>query len=361
MAPNSPPQTAVPIFRFSTGAFPERERVAAWREIFGRAVVNLDIEPLNPDGFHAEATICQLPGLGVLRASSAAVHLNHSRELIVDDDLSFMAAPTCPYEAFQHGRNPVLGPGDGVLMNNAEVGSMRLASASRFITFRVPAAAIAPLVSDLGAAIARRIPAGNGALKLLVSYLATALDTKALVTPELQQLAVTHVHDLLAVALGATRDAAHVATGRGVRAARLRAAKALVTQHLARHDLSAATVAAHLGVTARYVHMLFATEAASFSEFVLAQRLVRAHQMLTDLRCIGRPISAIAFEAGFSDLSHFNRTFRRRFGSTPSDVRRGRGALANSTLAAASCFMALPAALWSSFRSSELSVFTSML
>src|SRR5215211_1254719 len=72
--------------------------------------------------------------------------------------------------------------------------------------------------------------------------------------------------------------------------------------------------AAHLGVTPRYVHMLFATEAASFSEFVLAQRLVRAHQMLTDPRCIGRPISAIAFDAGFSDLSHFNRTFRRRFG-----------------------------------------------
>jgi hypothetical protein len=76
----------------------------------GRRKITLDIEPLNPDGFHAESTICQLPGLGVLRASSAAVHLTHSRDLIVDDDLSFMAAPTCPYEASQHGRNPVLGP-----------------------------------------------------------------------------------------------------------------------------------------------------------------------------------------------------------------------------------------------------------
>jgi hypothetical protein len=47
----------VPIFRFSTDAFPERERVAAWREIFGRTVVNLDIEPLNPEGFHAEARL----------------------------------------------------------------------------------------------------------------------------------------------------------------------------------------------------------------------------------------------------------------------------------------------------------------
>ena len=232
-------------------------------QIFGRTVVNLDIEPLSPDGFHAHATVCQLPGLGVLYAASEAVQLTHSRDLILNDDLSFMAAPTCSYEAFQHGRTPVLGPGDGVLMNNAEVGSMRLASASRFTTFRVPVAAIAALIPDIGAAIARPIPAANAALRLLVGYLASALDTEALMTPELQQLAVTHVYDLLALALGATRDAAAIAVGRGVRAARLRAAKAFITEHLARHELSAATVAAHLGVTPRYVHMLFATEAAS--------------------------------------------------------------------------------------------------
>jgi AraC-like DNA-binding protein len=321
MPPKPPPSDAVPIVRFSTDAFPEREQMAAWREVFGRTVVNLDIEPLTPDGFHAEATVCRLPGLGVLRATSAAVHLSHSRELILDDDLSFMAAPTCSYAASQHGRDATLAPGDGVLMNNAEVGSMRLAAASRFTTFRVPAAAIVPFVSDVGAAVVRRIPAGNVALKLLVAYLAGALDTEALLSPELQQLAVAHVYDLLAVALGATRDAAAVAAGRGVRAARSRAAKAFVMQQLGRHELSAATVAAHLGVTPRYVHMLFETEDASLSEFVLAQRLARAYQMLTDPRCSGRAISAIAFDAGFSDLSHFNRTFRRRYGATPSDVR----------------------------------------
>ena len=58
-----------------------------------------------------------------------------------------------------------------------------------------------------------------------MGYLASALDTEALMTPELQQLAVTHVYDLLALALGATRDAAAIAVGRGVRAARLRSIK----------------------------------------------------------------------------------------------------------------------------------------
>jgi AraC-like DNA-binding protein len=31
----------------------------------------------------------------------------------------------------------------------------------------------------------------------------------------------------------------------------------------------------------------------------------------------------IAFTAGFGDVSHFNRMFRRRYGETPSDVRSG--------------------------------------
>ena len=323
MPPNPPPSDAVPILRFSTDAFPERERVAAWREIFGRAVVNVDIEPLNPDGFRAQATVCALPGLGILFGSNGAQRATLPRELIKHDDVSFMAAPTCQWTASQLGRNPSLGPGDGVLMSNADVGSLTLASQCRFTTFCVPRAAIARLVPDLGAAFARRIPAGNAALKLLANYLACVLDVEVVIDPGLQQIAVAHVYDLLAVALGATRDAMEIAAGRGVRAARLHAAKAFVMQRLDRHDLSVATVAAHLGVTPRYVQMLFETEDASLSEFILAQRLLLARRMLMDPRCIDSPISAIAFDAGFGDLSYFNRTFRRRFGCTPSDVRAG--------------------------------------
>jgi hypothetical protein len=243
-------------------------------------------------------------------------------------------------------------------MSNADVGSLTLASECRYTTFCVPRAAIAPLVGDLGAAIGRRIPAGSAVLKLLVGYLASALDTEALVTPELQQLAVTHVHDLLALALGATRDAAAIATGRGARAARLRAAKAFVMEQLSRHDLSAATVAAHLGVTPRYVHMLFATEPASLSEFVLASgscartRCLRTH-------VVSAAPSAPSLSMPDSPTSPIS-TARSAVVSAARPRTCGRSALANSVPAAASRFMALTAAPWSSFRSSELGVFTSM-
>jgi AraC-like DNA-binding protein len=54
---------------------------------------------------------------------------------------------------------------------------------------------------------------------------------------------------------------------------------------------------------------------------VLEQRLLRAHRILCDLRFADFAIGAVAIEVGFNDVSYFNRTFRRRFGQTPSDVR----------------------------------------
>lgn len=51
------------------------------------------------------------------------------------------------------------------------------------------------------------------------------------------------------------------------------------------------------------------------------RRLDRAHEMLGNPGLAHKAISTIAIDAGFGDISHFNHSFRRRFGATPSDVR----------------------------------------
>jgi AraC-like DNA-binding protein len=321
MGTATPPAGDVATFRFSTDDYSKRERLTAWREIFGRTVCSLDIEPLAADRFRSDSTIYARPGLGVLAGSCSAVHLSHSKDLIVDDDLSFMTGSMPNWTASQVGRNPVLGPGDGVLMSNAEVGSMVLPETAEFITFKVPVKAIAPLVPDVGALIARRVPCESQPLRLLVRYLGALRDEGGLQTAELQSLAVTHVYDLFALALGATREAAEIANGRGVRAARLRAIKMDLATNLGHAELSINAVAARHRVTPRYVQMLFETDGTTFSEFLLGQRLALAYRMLTGPRSGDRTIGSIAFDVGFNDLSYFNRTFRRRFGATPSDVR----------------------------------------
>jgi AraC-like DNA-binding protein len=56
-------------------------------------------------------------------------------------------------------------------------------------------------------------------------------------------------------------------------------------------------------------------------QYVLRTRLNRA---AVRLRTSGEPISAIAFDAGFGDLSTFNRRFRRLMGCSPGAYRAGR-------------------------------------
>jgi AraC-like DNA-binding protein len=74
----------------------------------------------------------------------------------------------------------------------------------------------------------------------------------------------------------------------------------------------------------RYIHMLFEGEGTTFSTFVREQRLLHARNMLRSPRYGGQAISSIAFAAGFGDLSHFNRSFRRRFGASPTELRLAR-------------------------------------
>jgi AraC-like DNA-binding protein len=143
-------------------------------------------------------------------------------------------------------------------------------------------------------------------------------------TPELRHAVVDHVHDLAAMVLGCSHDAGEIAKRRGVRAARLRALKADVRDTANAQDLSISAVAKRHGVSPRYVQMLFDLEGTTFSEFVLSERLSRAHRLLIDPRYVHLKVSEIAYSAGFSDLSYFNRTFRLRFGDTPSGVRAGR-------------------------------------
>ncbi len=185
----------------------------------------------------------------------------------------------------------------------------------------MPLRVISPAVRGLDTAYCRRIPADSAALRLLRRYVGILEEAATFADPDLQRHAVTHIHDLIALAIGATRDAAEVAGGRGVRAARLRAIKQDIAENLDRAELSVDQIATRHRVTPRYVRMLFEAEGTSFTDHVLGQRLARAHRLLTDPRFAIEKISTIAFDAGFGDLSYFNRTFRRQYGAPPSDVR----------------------------------------
>jgi AraC-like DNA-binding protein len=311
-------------WRFSTDALPDRERGAALDALYGRNTISA-FEALPDAPVYADFMQWRLPGLVLFTAAVEAVRSERTHRHLADGVAELCLSVNLSGGrklSFGRGRELILHAGESVLWSCAEpFASIPLGrDRGRGFTLRLPRAALAPLVTNIDDAVLRLIPRGTGALKLMASYVGMLGDDEALATPELRRLVVTQLYDLVALAIGATRDAVAIAEGRGVRAARLRAIKADIDEHLA-DDLTVAAVAFRQRISESYVRKLFESEGSSFSECVLGERLIRAHRMLTDPRFAGRSITSVAFDAGFSDVSYFNRSFRRRFGGTPSGIR----------------------------------------
>lgn len=292
-------------------------------------MLRVDIEPLLDGPVRVEATLRALPGLRTMSCTSSPFRMQRTREIVAgsDDGFGLVVNFDARAEVCHRGHEVGLRAGDGATITNAAMATFTH-SGARHVGLIVPRAAVAPMVADLEDAAGRLIPRDNEALRLLLSYLRSLQEDVPLASAELLGFSATHVHDLFALALGATRDGAAVAQRRGLRAARLRAIKADIARNLASETLSIGWAAARQRVTPRYVQMLFESDGATFSQFVLDRRLERARALLTQPGSGARTISAIAFEAGFGDLSYFNRTFRRRYGITPSELRNGeRGTL----------------------------------
>jgi AraC-like DNA-binding protein len=308
-------------FRLRTDEFPEKDRVAMMCEVYGRTVLKAELDPLGGEPFHVDMTARTLPGVGVATGNCSRFRVHHSSRLIDSDDLILLIALSGGSVMKHRGMEEPIDGTQALMMTGSEVGLNRMWSGLRFVNLSFSSQLLTPLIGDLSNVVMRPLSAAGSALALLVSYVNALQASGEAMTPELGQLAATHIIDLAALAAGATRDAAEIARGRGVSAARLRAIKADIAGSVGCGDLSTETIAARHGLSPRYVRKLFESEGTSFSAFLLGQRLSRAHRMLGDPRYDYLGITAIAFEAGFNDLSYFNRTFRRYFGATPSDIR----------------------------------------
>jgi AraC-like DNA-binding protein len=313
------------VLSFSTEEFPEDQRVAMLREHYGRTVLNAEIEAAEGAPFEARIASHILPDLHLLAGTLSAARITRTHEQAADgnDDLALVVSRTGTIAVSSRGRETLLHQGEAVLTSSEDAITFERFFTGDSFSLRIPRAVLQPLVVDIDDSIMRLIPQGSWALRLLTGYAGVLIDENALAALSQRQLAVGHLHDLLALTLGPTLDAAELARGRGVRVARLREAKVYIANNSGRQDISVTTVASHLGVTPRYLQRLFELDGATFSSFLLSQRLKRAHRMLCDQRLAARPVGVIAYDVGFGDLSYFNRCFRKAYGVTPTDIRNG--------------------------------------
>ena len=310
--------------RFASEDLPLRDRLPAWRDFYGPRVNGADVQPAPGVPFRTDVVLRALPGFGLTATESSPARYARTRRFLTDGrdyfglHLSF-AGGACG----QRGREITCGPRTAVLMNVAEAGWIVSRGPMRFWGLWFHRAKLDPRVAGLDDRVLQPIASDKEAMRYLIGYVRYLGEQPMLADPELARNAAVHLRDLFVLVLGGKREAAMLAQGRGLRAARLQAIKRDIADNLGYAGLTVGAVASRHRLGPRYVQRLFEGEGTTFSLYVLNERLARAHKMLASPHYARRTVSSIALDSGFGDVSYFNRRFRRRYGIRPSDVRSG--------------------------------------
>jgi AraC-like DNA-binding protein len=317
--------TSSPLLRISTKMLSERDFFSAFREGFARPILMLDVIDHSSGRPYIEVSFMPLGPVAVGTASSNAVewvrHKHHVKDCRDDFRLDIVANGPLHFE--HAGKEGVYKTGTALFVSHAQPhrGFGPHEGSVRNVT--VEAATLRSLVANPEDRVGYPVHPGP-ALRLLDGYLRSLTSLEEPPPPELATVIGVHLLDLVAAALGPTREAKEIVAKRGVKAARLRAILAEIAKRFSDPGFDLDNVAAALGLSRRYVQQILEETGKSFTEHLVEHRLERAFSMLS--RYLHLAIIDIAFTVGFGDVSHFNRVFRRRFGETPSGVRAGASA-----------------------------------
>ena len=123
----------------------------------------------------------------------------------------------------------------------------------------------------------------------------------------------------LAAAPGESDGGAENAAGNYI----VQAALKYMREHCAEQHLSLNDVADHVYVSQWHLSKLLNRETGqSFFDLLGGMRVKRARQLLSDP---SRRVHEVALEAGFADVAHFSKSFKKIVGCTPGEYRNGGG------------------------------------
>jgi AraC-like DNA-binding protein len=288
------------------------------------------MEPSSDVPFQVEATLQALQGLRTLAWQGSAMRFKRSKANIVDGDDSIGIIVCSPRRSqlSQRGQEIELRAGDAIALLHSEPAIVTYAEGLQF-GLSVPRDALTARVTNVDSLTMRPISRRTEALRLLMTYLKSALKEGVLAAPKLRDVVVTHIHDLVALAISECAPLGE-SSASAVVAARHSAALDHIAGHFQDPELSLEAVARCQGISPRYLQHLMTSSGTSFTERVNELRLQRSFALLIEPHGSARRISDVALEVGFSDISHFNRLFRARFGVSPRGVRNAGRVLAES-------------------------------
>ncbi|MFD5264800.1 helix-turn-helix domain-containing protein [Streptomyces sp. NPDC058335] len=86
-------------------------------------------------------------------------------------------------------------------------------------------------------------------------------------------------------------------------------------------SLTPAAIAHEIGISERYLYLLFHAEGTSPVRLLMEERLTKAHAILTQRAPLTGTMESLALRLGFKQASHFSRAFKERYGLPPRQFR----------------------------------------
>ena len=309
------------VITIDTSVIPVRERMSFFRDGLKDTVGSFDVELLSEAPMRQIFQVHTFSTASMVSFHSSPVRVTREADQDGEAALSFnimRAGSVLRHE--QLGRAVEVRPGQAFLSSLYEPFVCGSPSAHDFDMLRLSRRELATRLPNVEGAVVADATRDPAALTLLSGYLDTLKTLPRLIPTDLAARVQEHIYDLVALAVGPSRDGARGAQEGGLKAARGVAVRRHVAEHLTDPRLSSGAVARRFAISERYLRMLF-DEEDGFWDYVVRQRLELATRLLVDPRMAPVKIIDIAYRCGFNSVSAFNRAFAARYGFRPSSLR----------------------------------------
>lgn len=221
----------------------------------------------------------------------------------------------------QCGKVARLRPGDFVLCTTAEPYRLRFAEHYQQAVLAIPQPLMQELYGHADDMLGVRMGYESATNSLLSQFVGSVLQR----LNELDQATLARLEgnllDLLTTSLQSAMANPQAALNSHTSVHHLSSAKRIIALNLDNPRLNADLIAQIEGISKRYLHMLFKSEAMSLSKYIQHQRLEACRRALRHPDYCQRSTTDIALQWGFSDVSHFHRCFKARYGVTPRQYK----------------------------------------
>jgi AraC family transcriptional activator of tynA and feaB len=320
------PRAAAPIQIWDSHYTPASQAFGAFRDAVCSAFMPWTPEPSDPEvQFEGRVETAFLKGASVGLCSTNGLTARKTRGNINNSPVesiygNYVLAGEISVE--QADRRNVARPGDLVLYHSHRPVYLTEKAGARNvnIAFSIPTKRFAAVPGAEARFLNTLIPADRliDPLASCFNMLARSIRSSS---PEEMSALFDACVALIPVSAGCHASGTH---GRGERGPLPREILAFVDDNMSDPELTPRRAAERLGVSTRHLHKMFSRSGTTFGGYVTSERLERVRCELMSMSTRA-PISELAFRWGFSDLSTFNRAFKRRFGVSPRSLRGSRG------------------------------------